>query len=274
MNKKVGAAAIVGALGIAAGGASLLSSGNEPVDPYPVPVLALSTLTLPNRDSVGVVINVFPKCLRGGRTTPACPDSLAVTVDLSSADGSTRVHSYSASSVNAGVRRVFAVSKSICPQQVSVNVTAAAVASDDAERSYVASKLLRVPCRALREAERVEQAALLDSFPKANRRVTTSSRFGYKLSDAAISVLALQALREARTADDSARVRERWQLIAQGADSVLMPTAADTLNVSSGYEYHICWLGKNRYTNSVTLLAGDAARCETVRAQYESERDA
>lgn len=263
-----GARAAVIALGLTAGGVAAVQA-NAVI--FPKPVVSVSTLTVPNRDYLAVVVTAFPKCVRvTGRSV--CPDSLDFRGRLQIGKDEWTELEGSRSRSRNGAKDTLLVSKPVCPEVGRVTGYVAAEQRGAVERSDRGAASVAVPCRVLRAAEREAARAIEDTFPKADQAIVLASWWGQKMPAAEREIAELEDVRAAKTAADTAKARAKWADVRTGPDSLYRPPVGDTLVVHVGYGYQFCWLGRNRFTSQVEVLDGDPSRCEAARAAFQSRR--
>lgn len=232
---------------------------------FPKPVVSASTLTLRSTDSIGAVIVWTKRC-----SGAACPTQWFLDVQRKTDGG----YSTEAERVLSRTRDTVRIAKSVCadtgklvPDTLLISVLA--MGKDSAEQSNVATTKLAVRCRPLRSIERVQIAAELDTFPKANRRMVAGD-WSYPIPKDRRTVMLVAQLRELKTAKDSADLRALFASLDARSDSTALPSAA-RVAVPVGETRSLCWLARNRYTNEVVVMGGDIIACEAPRARMQSE---
>jgi hypothetical protein len=258
--------ALIGALSgiILTGGAAFaaLASVN-----FPTPSTSISTLTVKAPDSAAVVVSYTKRCTTISRVS-VCPSGYDVRVVADYGGGFAQVSRRS----RADLRDTVRFERPLCPQTLKVRAEVAAVAFNGAERSMTGTSLWQViRCSPPTPAELLAQAAVADSFPDGSRRITTGD-WAFKVNKPDRDVMLLELLRSAKTATDSAKHRRDYAVTDSAPDSVYVEQGTDTLRARVGFEYRMCWLGRNRYTGMVTILDGDPIACEPPRARMQSER--
>lgn len=250
----------------AAGGAWAMAA----VSIFPAPIVSVSTVTLPSPDSVAVAIRWTRKCLFvAGKTV--CPTTMDVMGQAQHGGTAGSIQWLSRRSRLGGADTI-RMAKPVCPDTVTFLGSVAAEALGVIERSNRATARIAIRCRVRRASDITNGAAFVDSFPKPNRRITFGSYWGQKIPAAERAVMLTEDLRAARSAKDSADVRAKWAAVISIADSVYTPPRGDTLIAIVGFQYPICWLGKNRYTGATVIIDGDPIYCEAARAAFASER--
>ncbi len=254
------------ALAVASGGAWAGAAQLRAVI-FPPPIVSVSTITLRDPDSTAVAIRWTRKCVfTGGKTV--CPTSVDVLAQTQTSSGFSWLQRRSRTNLTDTVRFL----KPLCPDTVTFLGSVAAEASGVIERSNRTTARIAVRCRVRRASDVAEGVAFADSFPKANRRITFGRYWGIKIPATERAILLTEDLRAARSLADSTAARKKWADVTAGADSVYTPPRGDTLMALVGYQYPVCWVGKNRYTNAVVILDGDPLICEVVRTAFASER--
>jgi len=234
---------------------------------FPTPSVSISTLTIKAADSAAVVVAYSKRCASVSGVT-VCPSRYDVRLQADYGDGFAQVARRS----RAALRDTVRFERPMCPQTLRVRGEVSAVAFNGAERSRVGTSLWQViRCSPPTLAELAEMAAVQDSFPAANRRITVGD-WAHKVSTAERDIMLLDLLRTARTAADSTAHRRAYGLADRAPDSVRVVQGTDTLRAAVGFEYRLCLLGRNRYTGEVVILGGDVEACEMPRTRMQAER--
>ena len=239
-------------------------ASTQPVAEFAPPVVSVSSLTLPNRDSIGVVTRWTPKCRQG-----VCPQTYSVKVVLKNDLGYMTYHE----GTYTNTRIVVPLAKPLCPFVDTALMQVASNTRGTVESSVHATAKLSLPCRNMTNAERAEQAALADSFPDEGHRMVIASSRHVKMSDSVRADILRGQLRAAKTQADSTKVRALWAAVAAGPDTVTVAQPADTLLMNVGYATHICMLARNRYTGEIVIVSGSLVHCEQARVAYATERN-
>lgn len=240
-----------------------IQAANPPAARFIAPAVSVSSLTLPNRDSIGVVVRWTARCVRG-----VCPQTYNMKVVLKNDLGYTTYHE----GTYTGTRVVVPFAKPICPRVDTALMQVASDARGDVENSVHTTGTFALRCRVQTAAERILQLALADSFPDEGYRMLASSTKHVKMDSTQRAALLQGQLRAARTATDSAAARVRWAQIDNMADTLVVPQKADTIEARVGFMTYVCMLARNRYTGAVVVMGGSTTACESVRAAYASER--
>jgi len=257
---------------------ALLASAPPPVNAapappppvFPVPVIGLSTLTAKTTDTVALIVQWSKRCTTGN----ACPTQHLVMVEHRGPNG----YSEDVRRIWSGrTRDTVRIARPVCEWNQSwvsdtLSLQVQALTSANVEQSNVAQTHYVIRCRHVTAAERIEAAAFADSFPDANMRIETGDT-QYRMSSVERLYWLTAQLRMQRTHADSVGTLAIFRALETADDSVrVQRTAAGAVGVTRGYTVALCWLGRNRYTNTVYVISGDVQACEPPRARMQSER--
>lgn len=241
------------------------------VKTLPPPTVSASTLTLPSRDSVGVVVAWSRAC-----AGTACPTAFDLSV--------IKRFTTNQASQDVAFRRVRAYRDTVRLERSYCAVSSPTSAPPDTlivtvrgltptARSGPGMYKVPVRCLTMNVRERAEVAAMADSYPAtpAYSR-TVVSDWGHKVTVERQRIMRSEQIAVARTATDSAWITRVFDSLTVAPDSVRSPdNSLATLRI--GYRYTMCELRRNRYTGVVGVITrGDPALCERVRLALQSER--
>ena len=261
----------VAATGFVIGGSVALVS-----IPFPAPTVSASTLTVPGRpDSVALAITWARRCTVA-KAQLVCPTQWDLRVVRHSKDGwgdevERRWTGRLKDTVRIDKPRCWTATPMIDTMEISVRAAEVRMTASVVERSNAGTTKLAIRCVAPSLQERVEAAAFVDSFPKGSTRLVVGS-WGMRLPKGARDIMLTEQLRATKTAADSLTVRRTFTVLDTARDTVLRRTVGDTTVVLTGYEWSMCWLGRNRYTHRVEIIGGSQTVCEPMRARMDAER--
>lgn len=228
------------------------------------PTVAMSSLTLPTSDSVGLVVSWSKRCYWN-----TCPPAWDMTLMRQSDAG----YVEEAHHRRTNTRDTIHVEKPICwDARLRVDTMRASVHAlgrGTIEPSNAGSARLVLRCRTATPAEQREVAAYTDSFPALNRRATLQD-WAYKLPVSELALLQTEQLRAAKSRADSVQVGILFTELKVAPDSI-RNFLGSILTLRIGYVTTLCTLGKNRYTGAVSVLGGDERACEAPRVRMQSE---
>lgn len=216
---------------------SLMTLAEDTLPRLPNPAVFISTLTLPSKDSVGMLVGWTRRCTAQN----VCPVQWRLAWRIEQDSATARVRT--------GLKDTIRIAKSVCPVVYNFNVAVVADPSTQgdtttARSSHTIVGMLGTPCRQPTAAELAERAAEADSFPKSGRRIR----------------LATNWMRSASNPNDSILTQQTY-----GEDGIVVP-----LGYTMG---PLCILKRNRYNGNVWVDHADPlAKCEAVRLQYEREQ--
>ena len=197
-----------------------------------------------------------------------CPSTYDVRLEADYGDGTAQFSRRSRTALRDTVR----FQRPLCPQTLRVRGQVSSVTSGAVERSSTGSSLWQViRCSEMTAAEKIEVAAMADSFPAANRRLTTSDT-AEKLPKADRDVMLQDLLRASKTAADSTKHRVAYANADAAPQQIVLAQRSDTVIAQVGFNYVLCLLARNRYTGLVIVCDGDVVACEAPRARMQSER--
>ena len=241
------------------------------VQTLPPPTVSASTLTLPSRYSVGIVVAWTKAC-----APTACPTAFDLSV--------TKRFTVARTSQDVAFRRVRTLRDTVRVERNYCDVGAAPTASPDTlivavrgltptARSGPGMYKVPVRCLTMNARERAGVLAMADSYPATPAYSRTMvSDWGRKVTVNRQRIMRSEQIAVARTAKDSAWITRMFDSLAVAPDSV---RSLDNLLTSMrlGYRYTLCELRRNRYTGVVGVITrGDPTVCERIRLAYQSER--
>lgn len=256
----------------AAGVAAIIAATSIAVSAsFGPPVTSTSTLTLPSRDSVGVVVVYTSRCTtadalarRMKGDSLACPNAWDV-VSLVGVD------TVKFTRARATLRDTVRLARLVCPA-VGVFTARVLPRSQGTVIDKPGVSRIALPCRPPNAAE----IAFADSFPQANILHVLRSQWARKFTQAAQDSLKASALASALTAADSAAELAWWAAYALQADSVRLesktpgPGVLMDLTIPRGYSFEVCSFARNKYSGDViNLFPNYDAQCEARRAEQQ-----
>jgi len=234
---------------------------------FPTPSVSISLLTVRATDSAAVIVRYSKRCAIVAGATGG-PTSYDVRLNGNYGDGFAQLSRRTRTQLVDTIRFL----RPLCPQALRVRGEVSAVNFAGAERSRAGGSLWQViRCSEMTPLERLEVAALLDSFPPGSRRITAGD-VAVRLPKSERDVMLLDLLRESKTAADSAKHRAAYANADGMPDQITHIQPLDTMVAMVGFEYKLCFLGRNRYTGAVVIIDGDVDACEAPRVRMQSER--
>jgi len=234
---------------------------------FPTPITSVSALTVAATDSAAVIVRYTRRCVSVAGVN-VCPALFDVRLEGNYGIGYAQLSRRTRSQLADTIR----FQRPLCPDTLRVRGEVSAIGQINSARSRTGFSLWQVVrCSNMTAAEKLEAAAMVDSFPQGSRRITTGD-VAIKLPKDERDVMLLELLRASKTKADSVKHQLAYARADSMPNTITHAQPTDTLVAMIGFKYQLCFLARNRYTGAVVLLDGDATSCEAPRLRMQQER--